>query len=55
MTMRAAPTPSGVVPDGPSACAVPVVPNSVAAASTESTARPRPWQVRGEVLGHVRW
>ena len=37
ITMRMTPTDSGVVPSGPSACDVPVVPNSTAAARTAST------------------
>ncbi len=37
MTMRMTPIDSGVVPSGPSACDVPVVPNSSAAARTART------------------
>ena len=37
ITIRMTPTDSGVVPSGPSACDVPVVPNSRAAASTART------------------
>ena len=37
ITMRITPIDRGVVPSGPSACEVPVVPNSMAAARTART------------------